>query len=289
MNREEIAVIAKYFVLTIFLFVACLGTAVAGFIYNDIPSPLPAHLPSQPFQAQQTAEFGDLIQFAGTNRALTNVTVVLDDGAKAADWLGSCPVSSSCTVSGWMHPITLNLYNVDNSGSNPAPGTLIAARTQTFAIPWNPGVNSGLSFTVSFDFTGVTVPNQIIYGVAYNTQTWGAPPIGVPGPFISLNVGVNNSGGPAPYGPPSVGSRPFPDTAYWNTSTGSLYADNGVGGVGIFRRDTGWTPYSAAASFETADVSALLATPVPTLSAWMLMFLVLVMLGFGVQRARKGR
>src|SRR5262249_40256180 len=104
---------------------------------------------------------------------------------------------------------------------------------------------NGLAFTITFDFTGTTLPSQIIYGVSYNTLTWGYNPIGVDGPYESLNFGVTTAA-------PSTGSNPFPDTAYWNTNTAGNYADGGAGGTGTFRRDTGWTPFSGAISFEVA-------------------------------------
>jgi hypothetical protein len=178
-----------------------------------------------------------------------------------------------------------------NSGANPAPGTLIATRTQTFAIPWRPPADptcpggtawraadgncySGLAFTVTFDFTGVSVPNQIIYGVAYHTQTWGYPPIGSPGPYVSLNFGLSSTA-------PSVGINPFPDTAYWNTQAASNYADGGAGGVGIFRRDTAWTPFSGAVTFE-----AQAPVEVPALSPLALVLLASALLLTAVMKLR---
>ena len=102
-----------------------------GVIYNDIPGPLlPPNVPSVGYQATQTSEFGDLIQFGGTDRSLTVATLVFSDWALASTFLSESPT--------WSHPITINLYNVDNSGANPAPGTLIDTQTQTFAIPWRP-------------------------------------------------------------------------------------------------------------------------------------------------------
>ena len=228
-------------------------------IYNSIPGPsLPPNVPSLGYQATQSAEFGDLIQFAGAGRSLTTVTLVMSDWALASDWPSFNP--------SWTHPITLNLFNVDSSGPNPAPGTLIATRTNTFPIPWRPPADptcpggtawragdgncyNGFAFTISFDLTGTTVPNQIIYGVAYNTLTWGYHPIGVEGPYESLNFGLATVA-------PSVGTNPFPDTAYWNTATAGNYADGGTGGVNVFRRDTAWTPFSGAISFQTAAVAA---------------------------------
>jgi hypothetical protein len=254
--------------LTLLLLAACFPLAMsAATIYSSIPSPLPPNVVSLGYQATQTSEFGDLIQLAGTGRVLTHVTLAMSDWALASDW----PSFPGSTGPAWSHPLTLNLYTVDNSGANPAPGTLIATRTQTFAIPWRPPADptcpggtgwrasdgncySGLAFTVTFDFTGTVVPSQIIYGVAFNTQTWGYSPIGTPGPYVSLNFGLSTQ-------PPTVGSNPFPDTAYWNTQTAANYADGGAGGLGVFRRDTGWTPFSGAISFEAQD-----AVEVPTLS-----------------------
>lgn len=248
--------------------------AHAQSIYDSIPSPTPPNVPSLGYQANQTAEFGDLIQFGGAGGALAQVTVLMSDWAKASEW-PSYPGAGGPT---WSHPLTLNLYTVDNSGPNPAPGTLLATRTVTAAIPWRPAADptcpggtawragdgncyNGLAFTVAFDFTGTTVPNQIIYGLAYNTQTWGASPIGTAGPYCSLNFGLAVV-------PPTVGSNPAPDAAYWNTSTAANYADGGAGGVGTFRRDTAWTPYSGAIRFEQVPPA-----PIPMLSPLALVLL----------------
>ncbi len=46
-------------------------------IYDGLPSPTPPSLVSQPFQAQQTLEFGDHVSFAGTARIVTKVTVMM--------------------------------------------------------------------------------------------------------------------------------------------------------------------------------------------------------------------
>ena len=109
-------------------------------------------------------------------------------------------------------------------------------------IPWNPEVSSfnGIASTVVFDFTsgGVILPDSIIYGLAYNTADYGAVPIHAPGPYNSLNFGLGTAG-------PSVGTDTFPTTAYWNTGYAPFYKDGGLGGVGIFRQDTNWAPYTA--------------------------------------------
>jgi hypothetical protein len=263
----------------------------AAVVYDSAPGPLPPNVVSLGYQATQSSEFGDLIQLGGGSRLLKRVTLVMSDWALASDY-PALPGSAGPT---WDHPLTLNLYNVDDSGPNPAPGTLIATRTQTFAIPWRPAADptcpggtgwragdgncySGLAFTVAFDFPGILVPDQIIYGVAFNTQTWGYNPIGTPGPYVSLNFGLTDQ-------PPSVGSNPFPDTAYWNTQTAGNYSDGGAGGVGVFRRDTAWTPYSGAATFETQEL-----IEVPTLSPlalWILAFVLALMAAVKLRSGRK--
>ncbi len=235
------------------------GNAVA---YDATVTPLPGNLPSQPFQAQQTAEFGDLVQLAGTNRVLRSATVTMSDWAKASDY-------PSLPATGWTHPITFNVYKVDNAGAPPALGSLIGSVTQTQTIPWRPEADTakcgatstawysaadnkcynGLAFNVTFDLSTVgTVPDKIIYGIAYNTNTWGAHPIGSPGPYESLNVGLNTAS-------PTTGIDVESDAVFWNTETAANYTDGGTGGVGTFRRDTGWTGYTPAVSLTAWSVS----------------------------------
>ena len=92
------------------------------------------------------------------------------------------------------------------------------------------------------EFGGLNVPDQIIYGLAYSTTNHGASPTGVQGPYDSLNFALATM-------PPTAGSNPLPGTVYWNTSNASFYTDGGAGGSGIFRQDTGWSPYTGAIEF----------------------------------------
>lgn len=205
------------------------SVAMAEVIFDNTLSPLPGNVVSQGYQATQTAELGNQISFAGSSRNLTNVQVIMSDWANQADYPGVGDAT------GYDHPITFNFYN---PGSGTSVGSLIASRTVTAHVPWHTanGFN-GVAFPVNFNFTGVTVPNTVIFGVAYNTQTWGANPIGAPGPYNSLNFGLADVA-------PTVGTDVNPDDAYWNTSTPTNYTDGGAAGVGIFRQDTNWAPYS---------------------------------------------
>src|SRR5450432_1005528 len=96
-------------------------------IYNSNPNPLPANLPSLGYQANQTAEFGELIQFASTYRDLTTVTVSMSDWALRSGY-------PDLPDAGFSVPLTLNLYNV--VASDNTVGTLIGTRTINPIIPW---------------------------------------------------------------------------------------------------------------------------------------------------------
>ena len=214
-------------VLTVAVFtLSSLSPTKAEVIFDNTPASLPGNVPSLGYQATSTAEFGNQISFAGASRDLTTVKIIMSDWANQADWPGVGDAT------GYDHPITLNFYN---PGSGTSVGSLIASKTQTVHVPWHT-VNgfSGTAFPVDFDFTGTTVPNTVIFGVAYNTQVYGANPIGVPGPYNSLNYGLVDNA-------PSVGTDVDPDDTYWNTSFANFYADGGAAGVGVFRQDTGWS------------------------------------------------
>lgn len=227
---------------------ACGATALAGGamadpIYDNIPAPLAGNYPSIGYQARSTAEFGDRITFAGTNRNLTSVTVTMSSWAKSEDYGNAVSFT---------HPLTMNIYA---EGVGNLPGALLGSVTQTFTIPYRPtgwGFN-GIAANVTFDFTALnlTLPDSVVYGLAYNTQSYGATPIGVPGPYNSLNFAVNS----APMGGITVGSNVDLDDVFQNSTWTGAYTDGGAGGLGVFRQDTDWTPYVPMARFNTDSIS----------------------------------
>jgi hypothetical protein len=241
-------------------------------IYNNVPSPLPPNVVSEPYQAVQSGEFGGLIQFAGSSSTnnLTTATLAMSDWALGSQYT---PNGTTIFSTGFYVPLTLNIYNV---GSGNSVGSLIGSDLINAFIPWRPEASRGCGgtaymgsdgncyngslSTVTFNLSGITAPNQIIYGLSFNTTNYGTNPTGVLGPYDSLNFGLSTSA-------PTVGSNPLPDTAYWETSTASWYTDGGAGGVGTFRQDTGWTPYSGAIEFSAADN----ASPTPEPSSLMLL------------------
>lgn len=162
------------------------------------------------YQATATWESGDFVR-ATQPGVLNAVTVGMSSWAcESGGWKsGDCSTSEGATFN---HPITLNLYSVDYSGTDPAPGPVIASKTVSFDIPFRPSADpdacpddpekfyddrlgvcaNGLNTTITFEFTGddVVVPSEFMYGVEFNTQSYGPNPIGTTGPYNSLNFGL---------------------------------------------------------------------------------------------------
>jgi hypothetical protein len=149
-----------------------IGSASADVIYSSLPTYAPGtNVISQGYSCCQVSELGDYIGFSGTARSLTTVTLTL----------------SNWNDAGFTHPLTLNLYDV---AGGPTAGNLLASRTQSIVAPAHtPNGFGGLAFNVSFDFTGVIVPNQIMYGLTFTTQLSNPSD---PGPWDSLNFGLWN-------------------------------------------------------------------------------------------------
>jgi hypothetical protein len=214
-------------------------------VFDTLPDVIPPNRPSQPFQAQQTAEFGDEIALApGTGRHPVQATVLM--------------VTWSTTA--YSYPITLNLYGVSEGTLTP-----IGTRTQTFDIPARPAADptcpdtgygagfawrasdgkcyNGFAFTITFDLSGLDLllPDSLAYGIAYNTQSWGYSPTGVDGPYNSLNVAVIGDGSTAASAQPSVGTDPDPDAVLRNFFTSGAYTG--------FEEETDWTGYAPAVEF----------------------------------------
>jgi hypothetical protein len=262
--------------LTALAFAACAcawaaGAAGAAVVYDSVPTPLPGNVASIGFEATSASEFGDEVQFAGTARSLTSVTVTMSSWAcQSGRWnTGDCATASGATFA---QALTLRLYAVDDSSSTPAPGALLATRTQTFQLPYRPSADpsctggrwkamsgtcySGIAAPVTFDFSaaGLTLPDEVIWGITYDTTHAGQTPIGEAAPcyattagcaYDALNVGSDGAG-------PSVGTDPNPDGAFLDASAAGSYCDFGAGGTGTFRLDDGcWGGFTPQARFES--------------------------------------
>lgn len=249
---------------TFCLALLCLSLAVPTFaqsgtiVFNNVPSPTPGNVVSQGFQCCATAEIGDLIRLeADTPRRAGYATVLMSSWALRSTY----PTMSAV---GYEHPITLAIYPDAAAALAHTPSATI---TQVFTIPWRPEADptctgtawrfdattcfNGLAFKITFDLRGLnlTLPDEIIYGVAFNTNTWGYAPLHAAGPYESLNVGLTGES-------PSVGVDINSDVVFWNTSHGPFYSDGGIGGTGTFRPDSGWTGYVPTVTFTTFAIPA---------------------------------
>jgi hypothetical protein len=234
------------------------GKVVDPVVYDSIIDPNPGNVPSQSFEANGVAEFGNEINLSGTARVLDNVVVQMSSWAcQSGSWTGSPSACSSTSGATFSLPITFNVYNVGPASSyGPSTvGNLIATATQTFAIPYRPSADpvdcpstptewydaglgtcfNGYFNNIEFNFGHVVLPGQVIYGITFNTNTAGWHPLGVSGPWDSLNVALSKE--PSA---PSVGSDAYPGTVYWAIATPgyySNYCDSGAAGVNVFRID----------------------------------------------------
>jgi hypothetical protein len=242
------------------LSIAAAAASAATVTYNNFPKPVPGNVQSQAFQATSAAEFGGQVSFAG---AVTNpkITVGMSSWAcqtgSATD--GTCVSAAGSTFN---VPITLNVYDVGPGGS---VGAKIVTLTQNFAVPFRPsadvaacgtgggwfdakkkggGCFHGDLFKINFAKLGnakanVTLPSNVIIGVAFNTFTHGYAPTGVEGPYDSLNVALTEPLNEGEAVAPSIGTNPLPESAYYNSTFGGFYCDGGAGGTGTFRIDEG--------------------------------------------------
>ena len=237
-----------YIAILILLSQWCLSDTV----YNNVPDSLPINVPSVGPEAQSLTQFGNLVQIdPSTSQCALSATVVLSAQAALSDF-------PTYPELGWYWNITISFYNVDQEEICDPLLELPAIYTQTtdVFVPWRPehdpscpgydwkdsdgNCHSGVAFEASFEipFDTVHFSPVMVVGISFNTQTAGPQPVGVAGPYDSLNIGLSIS-------EPSEGSNAINGTAFVNSTNPSTYNDGGAGGVGIFRIDYDWFPYTA--------------------------------------------
>ena len=106
-------------------------------------------------------------------------------------------------------PVTLNIYQsggVIEPGNGVIPGALIKSVTVNVTPPANTGTLP-VNFTVSFDFGGVTLPSDVVYGIAYDDST----------ADTGLNVNLSYESSSVP----SAGADTFPGFLFASTKSGN--------------------------------------------------------------------
>jgi hypothetical protein len=232
--------------------------------FDTTSVPLPPNVASLGYHITATSELGDYVRLAGAAHFIDSVTFTMSSWAIQSDYPGSSTL-------GFTHPITLKLYEVDRRNPRPQPGAVIASVTTPFLIPWRPepdpaGAGSplrpwrgrdgnfygGMAFNVTFDLSSraLSLPDEVIFSISFNTQNHGAKPLGVPGPYDSLSVGVSPL-------PPLAGADMSPGAVYWKTADGKFYGDGGAGGVNVFRTDVGLGRFKPAVRFNNSSYGTL--------------------------------
>jgi MYXO-CTERM domain-containing protein len=253
---------------------ACNAAAFAEVIFNSIPDTLSANYTSQAYQAQQVSEFGDRISFGGSARQLSSATVTMSMWARYEEWnLGGVNYGTGAYAgAGYTQRFTFNIYN---AGTGSTPGSLIGSVTQDKYIQYRPTTwnlpsgspASGIAQNITFDLSGlvlaggITLPESIVWGLAFNTETYGASPTGVTGPYNQLNVCYNQSSAWAPAnGGVTVGSTDLL-TKFMNAATnvhgqyGTYYSPTTVGKFSM--AETGTTPSGKALGAPMVSFSAV--------------------------------
>jgi hypothetical protein len=231
----------------------------------------PGNLPSIGFEATQAFEFGNQISLTRSARIATVIVTMSSWACQSGSW--SAHNCATAPGSKFNEPITLNIYQApatnpstqpDSPGSG-LPGAKIVTVTKTFSIPFRPSANNtkcvgseagdwfdsklgacfaGLANNITFSLSSLklTLPQAIVFGIAYNTSDYGAVPYGDATAchataqgcgYDSLNVGLTQDPDNL-----SKGADPYPGTVYWNTQTAANYCDNGGAGTGTFRFDS---------------------------------------------------
>ena len=113
-----------------------------------------------------------------------------------AGWTTNCVTTPDAKFD---HPVTIRLLDTN--------GNVLVVAAQTFSMPYRPSSDlacgtrwmasdgkcyNGYAFKLDFDLSDleVTLPDTVVYEVAYNTQHYGAAPTRVSGPYDSLNVAL---------------------------------------------------------------------------------------------------
>jgi len=246
------------------------ASAAAEVVFDYLPAPLPGgNVASYSYESWGVAEAGDGIEFSTNGpQPLAAARIVVSSWAceSGTGWAAENVVPCE-TTPGSTFPVTISLRLYDPNDDL----SLIAQRTREFDIPFRPSTNPecpatvngqgygpdclfGKAHVISFDLAGITAPDEIVYGVAWNTASYGYDPIGNGAECQAvqyagcdsslLNLGVEGTA------PANVGTDVTPNGAYQFSVFPSAYCDGGVGGSSVFRLDDGcWGGFNPLAQF----------------------------------------
>jgi hypothetical protein len=155
------------------------------------------------------------VSATGLNQFGTDITLANGGGSlkHATVSMATFPGSGTDSI-----PVTLNIYQsggVTEPSNGHTPGALIKSETVNVTPPANAG-SVPKNFTVTFDFGGVALPSDVVYGIAYDDST--------------LDTGLNVNLSYESSSVPSAGADTFPGFLFASTKSGNNDAVGGPNG-----------------------------------------------------------
>lgn len=209
-------------------------------VFSNLPFPLGLSYSSYGFSVNQTSALGNLVRLAGTARVADHAEVVMVTWASAANY----PELAASDPSGYIHPVTATIYQLQTSSGGISTLLQLDQSTVQVQIPWRPAKlpdgkpypYNGYAFSAIIPFSAsVTLPNECIISISFNTQNAGDSPLGVAGPYEGLNVALGTSA-------PKVGTDVNSDQVFWRTGGKWYYPASN------------WSPYSPMLGLRTRAV-----------------------------------
>jgi hypothetical protein len=261
-------------------------------LYSSLTPTVDAnYLPSEGPEAYSFDELGNQITLSSSSQVAHVIVQMSSWGCGVS---GAWNTDNCVTNPGtkFTEPITLTIYNApasdpqtqaDTVGSG-LPGAQILSITKTFSIPYRPSANNtrcqgsspyagagafydsklgacfaGLATSINFNLTTLheTLPQNIVFGISYNTSDYGYAPYGdgtgcytssTGCPYDALNIGLSDD--PTNL---NAGSDPYAGGMYQDGIYGGDYCDGGAAGTGTFRFDSPSTPSCWAEQFYGTD------------------------------------
>ena len=190
-------------------------------LFQRIPEVDQPSYPSYGLNGKVDIGLGDLVDLEIDNQRLESVDVAMVNFAQAASW----PQLAEENSEGYLHPLTLTIYRVLADDL-----FLVTEKTQDVLIPWRPATLDdggeypfgGRAFRARFNFTEENfLAGNLALVISYNTNQGGAAPLGVAGPYDTLNIALNGD-------TPQVGSDDNPSRVVRQTAT-SIYQSGAFG------------------------------------------------------------
>ena len=192
-------------------------------LFRRVPEIDQPSYPSYGLNGRVDIGLGDLVDLEIDNQRLESVDVAMVNFAQAASW----PQLAAENSVGYFHPLTLTIYRVLGDDL-----FLVTEKTQDVLIPWRPATLDdggeypfgGRAVRARFNFTEEKfLAGNLALVISYNTNQGGPAPLGVVGPYDSLNVALNDD-------TPLVGSDDNPSRVVRQTAS-SIYQSGAFGAM----------------------------------------------------------